>query len=141
MTRLAVLAGISALMTIGVYGFVAGIVKIDDAGIYLNGKSGAGAFVQLQRSVGKLLLLGAPVLMKTLSIAGTAAMFLVGGGILTHGIPAVHHAIEHVAKQTKELPGGDVLSVIVPPIGDGIIGVIAGALALGVVTVFQRVRG
>jgi predicted DNA repair protein MutK len=141
MTRLAVLAGISALMTVGVYGFVAGIVKIDDAGIYLNGKSGDGGFTQMQRGLGKLLLLGAPVLMKLLSIAGTAAMFLVGGGILTHGIPAVHHAIEHVATQTKELPGGEVLSVIVPLVGDGITGVIAGALALGAVTVFQRVRG
>jgi predicted DNA repair protein MutK len=141
MTRLAVLAGISALMTVGVYGFVAGIVKIDDAGLYLNGKSGDGAFTQLQRGVGKLLLLGAPILMKTLSVAGTAAMFLVGGGILTHGIPAVHHAIEHLAQHTKELPGGEALSVIVPVVADGIVGVIAGALALGAVTAFQRVRG
>jgi predicted DNA repair protein MutK len=67
-------------------------------------------------------------------------MFLVGGGILTHGIPAVHHAIEHVAVEAKELPGGGVLSVIVPPLADGIVGVIAGALALGAVTAFQRVR-
>jgi predicted DNA repair protein MutK len=140
MTRLSVLIGISALMTVGVYGFVAAIVKIDDAGLYLNRKTGEGGFVQLQRGLGKLLLLGAPVLMKTLSIAGTAAMFLVGGGILTHGVPAVHHAIEHLAAETKKLPGGEVLSVIVPPLGDGIVGLIAGALALGAVTAFQRVR-
>jgi len=133
-TRLSVLIGISALMTVGVYGFVAGIVKIDDAGLYLNRKSG------VQRSIGKLLLLGAPVLMKTLSIAGTAAMFLVGGGILTHGLPPVHHAIEHVATDAKELPGGGVLSAILPSIADGIFGVIAGALALGAVTAFQRTR-
>jgi predicted DNA repair protein MutK len=133
-TRLAVLVGISALMTVGVYGFVAGIVKIDDAGLYLNRKTG------VQRSVGKVLLLGAPILMKTLSVAGTAAMFLVGGGILTHGIPAVHHAIEHVANQAKELPGGGALSVVVSSVGDGIFGVIAGALALGAVTAFQRAR-
>jgi len=135
-TRLAVLCGIAVLMTVGVYGFVAGIVKIDDAGLYLSRKTGA-----LQRSVGKLLLLGAPILMKTLSVAGTAAMFLVGGGILTHGVPAVHHAIKHLADEAKKLPAGEVLSVLVPPIGDGIVGVIAGALALGAVTAFQRVRG
>jgi predicted DNA repair protein MutK len=134
MTRLAVLVGISALMTVGVYGFVAGIVKIDDAGLYLNSKTG------VQRSVGKLLLLGAPILMKTLSVAGTAAMFLVGGGILTHGIPVVHHAIEHVANEAKELPAGGALSVVVSSAGDGIFGVIAGAFALGAVTAFQRAR-
>jgi predicted DNA repair protein MutK len=128
-------------MTVGVYGFVAAIVKIDDAGLYLNGKTGGGSFTSLQRSLGKLLLLGAPILMKTLSVAGTAAMFLVGGGILTHGLSIVHHAIEHVAAKAKELPAGEVLSVLVPPIGDGIVGVIAGALALGAVTAFQRVRG
>jgi predicted DNA repair protein MutK len=133
MTRLAVLVGISALMTVGVYGFVAGIVKIDDAGLYLNGKTG------VQRSVGKVLLLGAPILMKTLSVAGTAAMFLVGGGILTHGIPVVHHAIEHVAEEAKDL-GGGALSVVVSSVGDGIFGVIAGALALGAVTAFQHTR-
>jgi predicted DNA repair protein MutK len=134
MTRLAVLVGISALMTVGVYGFVAGIVKIDDAGLYLNSKTG------VQRSVGKLLLLGAPILMKTLSVAGTAAMFLVGGGILTHGIPVVHHTIEHVANEAKELPVGGALSVVVSSAGDGIFGVIAGALALGAVTAFQHTR-
>lgn len=135
-TRVAVLFGIAALMTVGVYGFVAGIVKLDDAGLYLSTKTSA-----LQRGLGKLLLLGAPILMKTLSVAGTAAMFLVGGGILTHGLSVVHHAIEHLADQAKKLPGGDVLSVLVSPLGDGIVGVIAGALALGAVTAFQRVRG
>jgi hypothetical protein len=139
-TQLAVLTGISALMTVGVYGFVAGIVKIDDAGLYLNGKSGSGSFVQLQRGLGRLLLLGAPLLMKTLSVAGTAAMFLVGGGILTHGLPVVHHAIEHLAEEAKELPGGGVLSAILPPVGDGIFGVIAGAFALGAVSAFQHTR-
>lgn len=139
-TRLAVLAGISALMTVGVYGFVAGIVKVDDAGLYLNARTGGGSFARLQRALGSLLLLGAPILMKTLSIAGTAAMFLVGGGILTHGLSVVHHAIEHVAEEAKALPGGGAWSVILPPIGDGIFGVIAGAFALGAVTAFQRTR-
>jgi predicted DNA repair protein MutK len=139
-TRLSVLIGISALMTVGVYGFVAAIVKIDDAGLYLNAKTGSGSFAQLQRGLGKLLLLGAPVLMKTLSVAGTAAMFLVGGGILTHGLPVVHHAIEHLADEAKELPGGGVLSAILPPVGDGIFGVIAGAFALGAMSAFQHTR-
>ena len=139
-TRLAVLVGISALMTVGVYGFVAAIVKIDDAGLYLNGRSGAGSFAQLQRVLGTLLLLGAPILMKTLSVAGTAAMFLVGGGILTHGLPVVHHAIERMTEEAKELPGGGALSMILPSVGDGIFGVIAGAFALGAVSAFQRTR-
>jgi predicted DNA repair protein MutK len=135
-TRLAVLCGIATLVTVGVYGLVAGIVKIDDAGLYLSRKTGA-----LQRGLGRLLVLGAPMLMKTLSVAGTVAMFLVGGGILTHGVPVVHHAIKHLADQSKGLPGGDVLTVLVGPIGDGIVGVIAGVLALGAVTAFQRLRG
>ena len=139
-TRLIVLIGISALMTVGVYGFVAGIVKLDDAGLYLNGKAGEGGFERFQRRLGKLLLLGAPFLMKGLSVAGTAAMFLVGGGILTHGLPPVHHAIEHLAQQAAALPFGAFLSAILPPLADGVFGVIAGVIALGAVSVASRVR-
>jgi uncharacterized protein len=140
MIRLAVLIGIAALMTVGVYGFVAGIVKLDDAGLYLSRREGAGSFAQLQRGVGNALLVGAPFLMKTLSVAGTAAMFLVGGGILTHGLPPVHHAIEHLAERTGTLPAGGLLSALLPPVADGIFGVIAGALALGAVNLFNRAR-
>ena len=139
-TRLGVLAGISALMTVGVYGFVAGIVKLDDAGLYLSQRAGESGMARTQRGAGRLLLLGAPFLMKTLSVAGTAAMFLVGGGILTHGVPPVHHAIEHMAEETAELPGGGILSALLPPIADGVVGVIAGAIALAAVSGVSRLR-
>jgi len=88
-TRVAVLAGIALLMTVGVYGLVAGIVKLDDAGLALSRSASGGV-----RALGRGLLRAAPWLMKALSVAGTAAMFLVGGGILAHGIAPLHHAIE-----------------------------------------------
>jgi predicted DNA repair protein MutK len=87
--QVAVLGGIALLMTVGVYGFVAGIVKLDDAGLYLSRQASAAA-----RAVGRGILVAAPWLMRALSVLGTAAMFLVGGGILTHGIGPLHHAIE-----------------------------------------------
>lgn len=119
MSQLAVLTGIAALMTVGVYGLVAGIVKLDDAGLYLLGRANSAA-----RSLGRLLLATAPILMKTLAVVGTAAMFLVGGGILTHGLPPLHHAIEALAGD------GGVLAAVLPPLADLLIGIVAGALAL-----------
>src|SRR5512139_2242938 len=95
-TQIAVVAGIALLMTIGVYAVVAGIVKLDDAGLYLVKIGAANLWGAWWRTFGKGLLRLAPYLMKTLSIVGTAAMFLVGGGILTHGLPGAHslpHAI------------------------------------------------
>src|SRR5499426_1630180 len=88
--RAAVLVGIALLMTVGVYGLVAGIVKLDDAGLYLSRRKGRAAAARIQRGTGVSILRAAPYLMKALGIAGTAAMFLVGGGILVHGIPALH---------------------------------------------------
>lgn len=115
-TQLTVLAGVAVLMTVGVYGVVAGIVKIDDAGLYLSRQSGSGT-----QALGRGLLRAAPILMKVLSVAGTAAMFLVGGGILVHGLPFLHHLLE-----------GLPLSFL----GDAVVGVVAGALVLlGVVGV------
>ncbi|MEL6184740.1 MAG: DUF808 domain-containing protein, partial [Myxococcota bacterium] len=84
--RLLVLVGISLVMTIGVYGLVAGIVKLDDLGLAL--KRNESSFAQ---GLGEAILVGAPYLMRFLSIAGTVAMFLVGGGILVHGIPQLYH--------------------------------------------------
>jgi len=128
MTQVAVLTAIAIVMTVGVYGFVAGIVKLDDAGLYLSRKAGA-----LQQSIGRGLLWFAPWLMKALSVAGTAAMFLVGGGILTHGLPAVHHWIEAMSKKL-----GGVLGAIAPTLADGIFGIFAGAVVLAVVSVIQK---
>ena len=101
-TQVSVLVGIALLMTVGVYGLVAAIVKLDDGGLYLSRQAGGGAWGRFQRGLGAGILKTAPWLMKGLSIAGTAAMFLVGGGILTHGIPMLHHAIEAVAAQVAQ---------------------------------------
>ena len=130
-TQVAVLTGIALIMTVGVYGIVAGIVKLDDAGLYLSRKSGERAGVRMQRAIGEWVLRAAPYLMKGLSIAGTAAMFLVGGGILTHGIPAAHHLIEAIALRAGSVPGvGAVLEFVTPALLDAIAGIVAGALVL-----------
>ena len=93
-TQVGVLVGIAVVMTVGVYGLVAGIVKLDDVGLYLSRRTGGVRRARL----GAAILRAAPWLMKFLSVAGTAAMFLVGGGILAHGIPPLHHWTEHIAK-------------------------------------------
>ncbi len=129
-TQLSVLAGIGLLMTVGVYGFVAAIVKMDDLGQYLL-ETGSGA----GRAIGRLLLLAAPKLMKTLTVVGTAAMFLVGGGILVHGIGPLHHGIEHLAGLAGAV--GGVVSMAL----DGVVGIIGGALALIGVTVLGKAAG
>ena len=118
-SQLAVLAGIGLIMTVGVYGFVAGIVKMDDVGAWLLQKGSAAAKV-----VGKGLLLAAPKLMKLLTVVGTAAMFLVGGGILTHGLPPLHHGIAQLAEMAGMLGGVVSLSL------DALVGIVGGTLAL-----------
>ena len=118
-TQLAVLAGIGVIMTVGVYGTVAGIVRMDDLGLYLLQQGNAPAQV-----IGKWLLLAAPKLMKALTVIGTAAMFLVGGGILTHGIPPIHHGIEQIAANVGVLGGVVALAL------DAVVGIVGGALAL-----------
>lgn len=129
-SQVAVLTGIGLIMTVGVYGIVAGIVKMDDLGFYLLEKGNA-----LARTVGKGLVLAAPKLMKALTIIGTAAMFMVGGGILAHGIPAVHHGIEHLAGLSGML--GGVLALAL----DVVVGVVGGTLALLVVKGFAKAAG
>ncbi|MBS1188508.1 MAG: hypothetical protein H6R10_300 [Rhodocyclaceae bacterium] len=146
MTQVAVLTGVAIIMTIGVYGLVGGIVKLDDAGLYLSQRSGDGAFARLQRRFGSAILKAAPWLMKGLSVAGTAAMFLVGGGILTHGIPVAHHWIEGVGQGVATLPGvGGLLGGTTTALINGLAGVLAGALVLtgvsGVQRLFSRNRG
>ncbi len=136
--QVAVLSGIGIIMTVGVYGIVAGIVKLDDAGLYLSKRKGDG-LNKIQRSIGEAILLAAPYLMKGLSIAGTAAMFIVGGGILTHGIPVMSewiHGLEHEAGTIPNI--GLILGGVTPTLLNGLVGVIAGALVLGGVTVAGR---
>ena len=128
--RVAVLVGISLLMTVGVYGLVAGIVKLDDLGLRL--QRGATA---LGRSIGLGLLRLAPVLMKALSVLGTAAMFMVGGGILLHGWPAAAHAVGGWEAALGGLPG-----MAVGTLAGASVGLVAGALVLASVTLLQRLR-
>lgn len=133
-SQVAVLCGISLIMTIGVYGFVAGIVKLDDLGLYLSQKQG-----KLNQSIGKMLLAAAPMLMKTLSVLGTAAMFTVGGGIITHGIHAISEGIEHLAHSLGTLPtAGRFLEGLTPILLDAVVGLITGAIVLGIVTLFGK---
>ncbi|MFP2906220.1 DUF808 domain-containing protein [Pyxidicoccus sp. 3LFB2] len=137
--RVAVLVGISLIMTVGVYGLVGGIVKLDDAGLKLSAKTGTGGFSGFQRALGRGLLKGAPILMKTLSIAGTVAMFMVGGGILTHGIPPVHHFSENLAHSAGTVAGiGGVLAALIPTLVDTVFGVLAGIVILLIVTGVTR---
>jgi predicted DNA repair protein MutK len=135
LTQVAVLVGIAVAMTVGVYGLVAGIVKLDDLGLYLSRASGA-----LRQAVGAGILRAAPWIMKALTVAGTVAMFLVGGGILTHGIPALHHAIEHWSLALAGLPfAGGVLGVLAPLILDGLAGIVAGGLVALAVVLWGKV--
>lgn len=128
LTRVLVLSGISIAMTVGVYGLVALVVKIDDMGLYLCRKDGVSSWVAIQKKFGAGLLKTAPLLMKGLGIAGTVAMFLVGGGILSHSIPFLHHT-------QQNLSGG--MSVLF----DGAIGALAGGIIFVAVTLFKKIRG
>jgi len=120
-TRVASLVAVAVLMTVGVYGLVAGIVKLDDAGLALSKKGPAA------RAVGRALLVGAPILMRFLSLAGTAAMFLVGGGILVHGIAAVEHFIKGLAAKAPSVDW------LISLLGDGLTGLLAGAALVAIV--------
>ncbi|HSC81769.1 MAG TPA: DUF808 domain-containing protein [Chitinolyticbacter sp.] len=140
-TQVAVLSGIAILMTVGVYGIVAAIVKLDDAGFYLVARQGGGIAAVL-RTLGRGLLAFAPWLMKSLAVIGTAAMFMVGGGILTHGLPGAHDVIHHAAEAVHAAPGvGGVLAAIAPTVLDLVAGIIAGGLALLVVKAGSGVIG
>ncbi len=138
-TQLAVLAGIATIMTVGVYGLVAGIVKLDDAGLYLSAVTAAGILPGLQRALGRGLLGVAPKMMKSLSVIGTAAMFLVGGGILTHGLSGAHDFIHHIARGTGTVPGvGSVIAALTPTLANALAGIVAGAVSLLLVTMTTR---
>ncbi len=131
--RVAVLVAIALIMTIGVYGLVGGIVKLDDFGLFLNRDTREGAWPKAKRAFGTLLLRGAPYLMKFLSVAGTAAMFLVGGSILVHGIPALHHLIEPFADGR--------FGWLATMLFDAAVGIAAGAVLLAVFKAFTALRG
>lgn len=134
LTQIVVVSLIAMIMTAGVYGLVAGIVKLDDLGFYLQRQSdGKG----LRARVGGLLVNFAPKLMKGLTIVGTAAMFLVGGGIVVHNVPVVHHWIEPVVTTLPDMP---VIDSLVPALLNGLIGLVAGLVIVAVVEVVQKIR-
>jgi len=136
-TQVAVLSCIGLLMTVGVYGTVAGIVKMDDLGLHLLARPGT-----LAQTVGNGLLLAAPRLMKVLTVVGTAAMFLVGGGILTHGMPPVHGWIEHAGAQADALPAAlaPLLRTTLSLLLEVLVGMVAGTLTLAAVKAFSALR-
>jgi predicted DNA repair protein MutK len=134
LTQVTVLAGIAVVMTVGVYGLVAGIVKLDDAGLYLSQRPGG-----WQRGLGRAILSGAPWMMKALSIVGTAAMFMVGGGILVHGVPALGEMLHHVEETAHALPGvGGVLGWLASPLGGAVAGIVAGGIVFLLVSLAKR---
>lgn len=130
-TQIGVLSAIAIGVTIFVYGLVAGIVKLDDAGLYLLKSAGSDLWTDIKRGTGKTLLLTAPYLMKLLSVIGTLAMFLVGGGIIAHYTPFIHHAIESLTTSILLLPAiGTIVSGSVPMLSNLLVGVAVGALVL-----------
>jgi predicted DNA repair protein MutK len=128
--QVAVLTVIAIAMNVGVYGLVAGIVKLDDAGLYLSQKPGA-----LQQQLGRGIVAAAPVFMKVLGLVGTAAMFLVGGGIVVHGI----HPLEALVHDLTDAAGA--AAFLVPTLVNGLAGIVVGAIAVGLVTLGKRVKG
>ncbi|WP_201533889.1 DUF808 domain-containing protein [Psychrobacter immobilis] len=130
LTKSLVLSIVAIAITVGVYGLVAGIVKIDDLGLYLKKQSS-----DIKQKIGDFLLAAAPKLMKFLSIAGTLAMFLVGGGILVHGISFLHHGVEDIAHLTG------IFESLTTTLLNGVIGFIIGAAVVAIFTVINKMRG
>jgi predicted DNA repair protein MutK len=135
--QVAALVAVAVAMTIGVYGIVAGIVKIDDLGLYLSRRASSAA-----RAIGNLLLAAAPRLMKSLSVIGTVAMFMVGGGIIGHAFEPLHHVAEAAAALVAGVPVvGGLLAAVAPGVVDGVAGMVVGAVVLAVVALVQKIRG
>jgi uncharacterized protein len=136
--QVAVLTTIAIIMTVGVYGLVAGIVKLDDGGIYLSQKNGDSLFRKTQRYIGSAILKIAPYLMKSLSIVGTVAMFMVGGGILIHGIFGTSELIHNLAHSGSGIIGS-IVNIGAPVLLNILIGIVAGATVLLGVTAAKRI--
>ncbi len=143
LTQAVVVSGVAIIMTVGVYGLVAAIVKLDDAGLYLCQRTGDGVFFSILRSVGAGILAAAPYLMKALSLAGTAAMFLVGGGILVHGLPKLGLLIHDLVPAQDAQAANwlqDMFTLITPTLANAVVGIISGAVVLALFSVFNRYR-
>ena len=134
-SKLTVLSIIAIVMTIGVYGFVGLIVKIDDIGLYLTQQGG-----NFKKSIGRFLLAFAPKLMKTLTVVGTIAMFLVGGGIINHAVPLIHHFTEDTVDHLELIPSfGSIFGALTPMLINLMIGIAAGLAVILVLTVFKKI--
>ncbi len=141
-TQVLVLCAVGMIMTVGVYGLVAGIVKLDDAGLYLLQKAGPGVWPTAQRWCGAQLMIFAPWLMKVLAVVGTIAMFMVGGGILAHGFHTLDEGITFLKAHVGEIATlGPMLAAMTPTLAHIAIGMVAGAAVLAVVVLAQRWRG
>jgi len=141
-SQIMVVAGIAGIMTVGVYGIVAAIVKLDDAGLYLVRTGADNAWFGIKRRLGNGILHLAPYLMKTLSIVGTAAMFMVGGGILLHGLPQAHEVLHHAKRIIHGIPAiGTVLASTTPILLSALVGVMAGAIVLGITAMATALKG
>lgn len=141
MTQTLVVSSVAIAITVGVYGLVAAIVKMDDVGLHLLQNAPEGKKGTPQRALGQGLLSFAPKLMKFLTVVGTAAMFLVGGSILLHGIPDAHHMIETVIDAVENIPvAGNALGPVIPLFIDAISGIIAGGIVMGVISVIGKIR-
>lgn len=139
--RIGVVSLIAAVITVGVYGLVAGIVKLDDVGMHLMDKTGESAMARVQRRFGEMILSFAPVMMKTLSILGTAAMFLVGGGILVHGVPLLAIWLHDIEDLAHGLPvAADLFSGVASLIFNGIAGIVAGGVLVGLQHLVQHIK-
>ena len=139
--RIGVVSVIAAAMTVGVYGLVAGIVKLDDVGIYLMEKTGESRMAALQRWLGEKILSFAPVMMKTLSVVGTAAMFLVGGGIIAHGLPLLAEWLHDIEDYTHALPvASDLFSGLATLVFNAVTGIVAGGVLVGLQSLVKRLR-
>ncbi|MDO4579089.1 MAG: DUF808 domain-containing protein [Acinetobacter sp.] len=133
--KVTVLSIIAIAMTIGVYGLVAFIVKIDDIGLHLSEQAS-----NFKQSVGRGLLAFAPILMKILSIVGTLAMFLVGGGIINHAIPLVHHFTEDSVEYVQEIPNiGSIFGALTPTLINFAVGFIAGLIVVALIGLLKKV--
>ena len=132
--KVLVLSIIAVVMTVGVYGFVAMIVKIDDLGLYLTQQAS-----NFKQSLGRGLLAFAPKLMKTLTIVGTIAMFLVGGGIINHAVPLLHHLTAESVDHIEHIPSiGNIIGPLTPTLINFVLGFVAGLLVLGLVQIIKK---
>ncbi len=142
LSQVLVLSIIALAMTVGVYGLVAGIVKLDDAGLFLMQRKGAGSWPKLQRWLGSGLVSFAPWLMKFLAVVGTIAMFMVGGGILVHGFHVLNEGVVALTSLVAEVATvGPALATLTPTLSGVLIGLVAGAIVTLLVTLVQRLRG